>query len=135
MNFTQTQITKILDEIEYTNKVTLAVGDNRIHNTAGILSLKDLLNLIRNSQMMISNDSGPMHLAFALGTTTIGLFGPCNPIHYNIPDSAIIFYKQILCSPCVHNSLRAPCKGNNRCMKEICVEEVFEKALILLESV
>ena len=73
---------------------------------------------------MISNDTGPMHIAFAVNTKTIALFGPCSPLQYGDIHAVEIFYKHVHCSPCVHKYLRPPCHGDNICMKNISAGEV-----------
>jgi len=93
-------------------------------NTAGKLSLSELIFLISKAALMISNDTGPMHIAFAVNTKTIALFGPCSPLQYGGFHAGEIFYKKVHCSPCVHKYLRPPCHGDNICMKSISAEEV-----------
>jgi len=109
-------------------------GENpaRVVNTAGRLTIKDLAALIRNSILMITNDSGPMHLAFALKKTTIALFGPCSPLEYSSQPNVFYLYKNVYCSPCVHHFSISPCKGDNQCMKLIGVDEVLQKVRSIL---
>ena len=42
-------------------------------------NLRELARLLRNAQLVIGGDTGPLHLAAALGTPVIGLYGPTNP--------------------------------------------------------
>ena len=56
----------------------LASGGNTL-NAAGMLNLEELAQVCRESRLVISNDSGPMHLAAAIGTPVVGFFGPEHP--------------------------------------------------------
>jgi ADP-heptose:LPS heptosyltransferase len=107
-------------------------------NTSGQLSLAELLGLIQNAKLMITNDTGPMHMAFAIGTPTISLFGPCSPQQYGSQSLGIknnvSFYKKLYCSPCVHDFIVPPCKGDNQCMKKIMVNEVFLQVKKIIDS-
>jgi ADP-heptose:LPS heptosyltransferase len=96
----------------------------RIINSAGKLSLAELIFLIAHAGVMITNDTGPMHIAFAMNTKTITLFGPCSPAQYGRSGNVTTLYKQVHCSPCVHKYVIPPCKGDNICMKNITVAEV-----------
>ena len=123
------------EEKNYVDSIFNAVREDhhfKVINTAGMLSFEELIFLIQKSCLMITNDSGPMHIAFALEKKTIALFGPCSPIEYSTQQNVHFIYKNIYCSPCVHHFSISPCNGNNQCMKLIATEEVFsivEKAL------
>jgi lipopolysaccharide heptosyltransferase II len=109
----------------------------RVFNVAGKFSLAELCALLQRSALLITNDSGPLHLAEALATPTVSFFGPETPLLYGpTGDNQVVFYKGIYCSPClnVHNQKQAPCKGNNVCMKLIDPEEVFASIRMLLQG-
>lgn len=109
----------------------------RVFNGAGHVSLGGLIALIRRASLLITNDSGPMHIALSLATPTVGLFGPVDPDHYastNTSGTSIFLYHRIYCSPCVHHFEEAPCRGDNICMKQISVAEVLEAARTLLRD-
>ena len=96
-----------------------ASGD-RVFNLAGQLSLGGLFALLEGAACMITNDTGPMHMAWALDTPTVCLFGPVDPRHYAWQGSGVeVIYKRIYCSPCVYEVDEPPCHGNNVCMKLI----------------
>jgi ADP-heptose:LPS heptosyltransferase len=97
----------------------------RVFNTAGLFSLYELFSLIENSELVITNDTGPMHISFAYSRPTISLFGPASPSQYGQNPNSFGIYKNIYCSPCVHDFLTPPCHGDNQCMKKITVEEVL----------
>ena len=95
-------------------------------NLAGKLSLGGLLALLEKAKCLVTNDTGPMHMAQALGTPTVCLFGPVDPAHYGRSAPGIeILYHRIYCSPCLHEVDEPPCHGNNVCMQRITVEEVL----------
>jgi len=118
---------------------SLVGSDNqgRVLNVAGKFSLPELCGLFRTSELLITNDSGPLHLAEALAVPTVSFFGPETPLLYGpTGDSHVVFYKGIYCSPClnVHNQKKAPCNGNNVCMKLISPDEVFASTKMLLRG-
>ncbi len=121
-------------EANYTNLIQSDLSNYKnVISVAGKTSIPELISLIRHSQFMITNDTGPMHIAYACETPTISLFGPCSPKQYGFFDNSVIVYKPVYCSPCVHDFEIPPCKGNNTCMKLIEVEEVYQHALKLIQ--
>jgi len=100
-----------------------------IINTASKLSLLELITLIEIADIVITNDTGPMHIAFAQNKKTIALFGPCTPEQYGFSgENTHAIYKNLYCSPCVHDFLKSPCNGNNKCMEAIIVDDVIDIA-------
>lgn len=70
-------------------------------NVAGRTTLRQLVALLRRASLVIANDSGPMHIAAALGRPLVTMFGPTNPIRtgpYRRLDSVVRV--EIPCSPC-----------------------------------
>lgn len=105
-------------------------------NMAGEVSLEAVMALIERAKLMITNDSGLYHIAVSFATPVISLWGPASPEHYADAASGdnIIFYsKEIYCSPCVHITDFASCRGNNVCMKYISPKEVYQKACGILK--
>ncbi|MFC1769003.1 glycosyltransferase family 9 protein [Nanoarchaeota archaeon] len=101
-------------------------------NTCGKFNLIQTFDLIERMSLFIGNDSGPMHIGAAMGTKTIGLFGPNLPIRFG-PVGGTGIYKGELCmySPCinVHKGEVPNCyyKGEQyqKCMKNISVDDVL----------
>ncbi|MBL7917582.1 MAG: glycosyltransferase family 9 protein [Bacteroidia bacterium] len=112
-------------EKEYTHSITQNIKSNRVINTAGETSIDELIALIKNADLVITNDTGPMHISFACKTPTVCLFGPCSPSQYGSAENASIIYKNVYCSPCVHDFNIPPCGGDNVCMKLIELDEVL----------
>ncbi len=96
---------------------------------SGQLPLTTLAALQKKMALFITNDTGPMHLAFAMKTPTIALFGPTDPRlcgpHQAQP--AIVIQKKKTCSPCLMKKCSEPF-----CLLQIGVDEVYQKALELL---
>ena len=92
----------------------------------GKTSLRELCAIINLSTITISNDNGVAHISSALNKPTLVLFGPSNPKwFYPYNSKSAYIYKNYKCSPC---GIKTSCK-DNKCMKEIKVEEVFEYIL------
>lgn len=119
------------DEPYVNSFLTLLNDKGRVLNLAGKTNIGELAALISKSNLIISNDSGPLHIAESLNRPTVSFFGPETPIRYGPRDVNMhtIFYGNIYCSPCinVYNQKTAPCKGKNVCMDTIDTKEVFEK--------
>jgi ADP-heptose:LPS heptosyltransferase len=100
---------------------------SRVTNTAGQLTLGELLALLEGAACVLTNDTGPMHMAIALQRPTVCLFGPANPEHYgqDLPNVEI-FYARVFCSPCLYEADEPPCDGDNVCMQRILPESVIE---------
>lgn len=113
------------NEAEYVAELHSNFKDENIINTAGKTSFDQLISLIQNAEFVITNDTGPMHLAAACGVKTVALFGPCSPNQYGAINNVIPVYQNLYCSPCVHEFDIPPCLGDNQCMKQIQVEKVI----------
>lgn len=100
-------------------------------NTAGRFTLGETAALLKRCQLLIANDSGPLHLGAAIGIPTIGLFGPTTPdqfFPYRQPLHRYI-YKKLSCSPCYRFGggiwQYLPRCSKAYCMEAIEVEEVL----------
>ena len=109
---------------------------NRVRNLAGKLSLRQLAEVISGGVLLISNDSGPLHMAAALGVPVVGLYGPETPLRYGpLTAQKRVFYRGLWCSPCMSldNAKTVNCVNGQACMRGIGVEEVFAGVVELLE--
>jgi ADP-heptose:LPS heptosyltransferase len=120
-------------EAAYTEQVralSAAAPGAPIVQLAGRLSVGELAALLARALGVVSNDSGPMHLAAALGAPTIGLFGPETPVMYApLGREVRALYRPTPCSPCinVHDNKVASCiYGRPECLVNITVDEVHE---------
>ena len=128
-----------LEDKEYTDSIYDALGEktkNNVINTAGIFNLAQFITLVSNFSFIITNDSGPLHLAVMLGIPTISIWGPGTPLLYGARDRVKHkeFYSEVDCSPCMY-IYRTPagifCNNEAFCLKRVKPEEVIEYALRL----
>jgi heptosyltransferase-2 len=98
---------------------------------AGRTDLKEAIALISGCGLFLSNDSGLMHVAGALGVPTVAIFGSTNPAATSpVGDQSIVIHREVPCSPC----LKPVCPTDFRCMEMIGVDEVYEAARKLLNG-
>jgi len=96
---------------------------SNIHNWCGNTSLDEAIALIGMSKAVVSNDSGLMHIAAALQTPQVAIFGSSDPAHTPpLSDKAKIIWLNLPCSPC-HK--RACPLGHLKCLKDILPEQVL----------
>ncbi len=116
-------------------KVIKKIKDKKkIINLAGKITIRQLFYLVKRCKIVISNDTGTMHIAAAQGVKTIGLFGPNIPLRFGpLNKKSKSIYKGRFCrySPCinVHKGEVPDCyykgKSYQKCMKEIKVEDIL----------
>src|ERR1051325_2412908 len=102
-------------------------GSKRAISLAGQTTLRELLVLYCLADVLVTNDSGPVHFAMLTPLHVVTLFGPETPALYaaRSPRNTVL-YAGLACSPCVnaYNNRQTPCR-NNLCLQEISVDEVF----------
>jgi lipopolysaccharide heptosyltransferase II len=98
-------------------------------NLAGRTSWRDLAQLLRDARLFLTNDSGPMHLAVALRTPTVALFGPTSPNRTGPypPDSALVLRHIVPCSPCYLK--KCPPEYEFQCMRGLTPDRAFSSIL------
>jgi heptosyltransferase-3 len=100
-------------------------------NLAGKTTLKQLAALSDRSKLFIGVDTAPMHIAAAVGTPVLALFGPSGEFNWGPwGQGHVVIKKDWDCRPCGKDG----CRGSkrSRCLEEISEEEVLERALELL---
>lgn len=98
---------------------------------SGKTNLKEAIALIVSCDLFISNDSGLMHIAGALGVPTVAIFGSTNPAATSpIGKNSVVVHHDVSCGPC----LKPVCPTDFRCMKLITVAEVCEAAGKLMDA-
>jgi lipopolysaccharide heptosyltransferase II len=98
-----------------------------ITDLTGQTSLPELVGLLAQSDVVVTGDSGPMHIACAVRTPVVALHGPTDPGQSGptAPD-ALVLRHDLACSPCYDSSATAECRfGNPVCMKQITPGMVF----------
>ncbi|PIP19908.1 MAG: hypothetical protein COT38_02645 [Candidatus Omnitrophica bacterium CG08_land_8_20_14_0_20_41_16] len=104
------------------NTLIKMVKNTKIINACAKTTVNQLVCLIKRCAVYISADSSPLHIAAAVKTPIIALFGPTEPIRHMPPaKDFVIIRKELPCSPCYKPKCR-----HRRCMNMITVEEVLQ---------
>lgn len=105
-------------------------------NLAGLTSLPETAAVIQRSSLLLSGDSGVLHIAVGLGVPTVSLFGPGNVKKWAPRgERHIVINKELPCSPCTVFGTTPPCPNKTRCISDINVDEVVNAVTMLLTSV
>jgi len=107
-------------------------------NLCGKLGLELSCALVALSDLVITNDGGPLHIAQALHKKSVAFFGPVDENVYGAyPNSGnvIIFSSSVDCRPCYKGFKFRGCAHNKRCLSEIDVDQVFLKVKALIGEV
>ena len=97
----------------------------RVVNLIGRTDLRLLAGVLERCQAFVSNDSGAMHLAAAVGVPVVAIFGPTDErVTAPLGDHEVLV-EPVFCRPCMLRD----CPIDHRCMKRITVERVFDAAL------
>jgi len=118
-------------DIKYVNEVMEALPQV-VLNLAGKLNIEELLTLLSSCNLLISNDSGPLHLASLVDIPTVSFFGPETPSLYGpLGNKNKVFFQEVACSPCirVRDMKRIRCDKDIICLRSILVSEVSEYIL------
>lgn len=102
-------------------------------NLAGKSTIPELIGILAKADLVITNDTGPAHVAAALRVPTLTIFGPTNEFE-TAPlgvRSELIRAEGIDCARCMHRD----CPIDHRCMTQISVEAVAQKSFSLLEQI
>ncbi len=100
----------------------------RAVDACGRLTLRQAAVLIRRAMLLVTNDSAPLHLASAMGTPVVALFGPTIPEFGFGPiaaDDATLGVTGLVCRPCSDHGPPACPLGHHRCMKDLHVATVL----------
>lgn len=116
---------------DYQDAKSITTKNEQFTYLAPETNLKQLAALISKCNLIIANDSGPMHLAAAIGIPTLGLFGPTDPKKHGpySEKSDYVIKSDLHCIIC--NKLFCP--YNKECFNEMDVSEVVNKSLMLLK--
>ena len=104
-------------------------------NLAGRTSIPETAAIIQRARLLVSGDSGILHIAVGLGTPTVSLFGPGIAKKWAPRgDHHVVINKCLPCSPCTRFGTTPRCPINARCMSDISVSEVVAAVDKLLEE-
>lgn len=102
-------------------------------NLAGKTNLAETAAVLARSVLLISGDSGVLHIGVGLGVPTVSLFGPGIAQKWGPRGfQDIVLNKQLFCSPCTRFGTTSPCPRGVRCLREITPQEVVRAALSLV---
>ena len=99
------------------------VGSGTLLNLTGKTSLRELIGLISECDVFLGNDSGPMHIAYAVGTPVVALFGSTDPdLTGPLGKGDSVLRADLECSPCFERTCR---KNELQCMNGISSDDVY----------
>ncbi len=108
------------------------LNGHRVTNYAGATSLAEFIDLVSECEIFLTNDSGAMHIASALGVPTVAVFGSTDDVATGpTGEFARVVREPVECSPC----LLRQCPIDHRCMSRVGAARVAAEALDLLEGV
>ncbi|WP_093882297.1 lipopolysaccharide heptosyltransferase II [Syntrophus gentianae] len=115
---------KAIEEVQGSSSFSLL-------DLAGKTSLREAIVLMSRCGLFVSNDSGLMHVAGALGVPTVAIFGSTNPVTTSPSGKRTIVVRgKADCSPC----LKKVCPTDFQCMKSIGVEDVYRAARTMMKA-
>jgi heptosyltransferase-2 len=121
--------TVIAEEIR---RVLGSVADSQMKAYAGRTSLRELAALISECDVLVTNDSGPMHIGYAVGTPLVAIFGSTSPeLTGPVGSGSRVIRKGLECAPCFERTCRT---GTLKCMDLVTSHEVFESLKSLVKS-
>ena len=117
-----------IQEMELIHEIRKSMKNPSLEATG--FSLQKLSALLSKSDVVVTNDSGPMHVAAAMETPVVALFGPTDPRRTGpFTKNCLVIHSDLECMPC----FRKPCSQKSfKCMESITVEDVFEGVKKLL---
>jgi heptosyltransferase-1/heptosyltransferase-2 len=107
------------------------VRGGRVMNLAGKTDLATMVALLARTRLLVANDSGPLHVATALGVPAVALYGPTDPAFVG-PHGQMenVLRHEVECFPCRNREC-----SHHSCMNGLTVERVWEKTQTLLPTI
>jgi len=125
------------EDVKLCEEIKNKVNSRLILNAAGKLTFLQSAELIGRCRLLVTNDSAPMHLAVAMKTTVVAIFGATIPEFGFAPYGdfdVVIETKGLTCRPCsIHGGNKCPVKTFD-CMYNIKVDDVYDNAVRLLKN-
>lgn len=125
-----------MGEVELVRRVTEGLGGDAIP-LAGKTTLTELAAVLERCRLVVGPDSGPLHLAVAVGTPSAHLYGPADPRRfgpYGDPARHRVISSSWPCSPCGQLAFSEAELKLHRCISHISVDQVVEVASTLLQT-
>ena len=103
------------------------ISENSVIDLSGKLSLKETGALLSRAKFLVTNDSGPFHIARGVSCRTYVIFGPTSPKMFEFAENEILVYnRDVRCSPCsLHGDKDCP-KKHFKCMEELSYKYIFD---------
>ena len=115
------------EDVEDLESIRESLGPGHCENQAGKLSLKQSGALLSMARFVVTNDSGPFHMARAGGRPVFVIFGPTDPGMFTFNPTETLIYSGEPCAPCsLHGDNQCP-QGHFRCMLNLTPEIVFNR--------
>lgn len=124
-------------DLSLARRIESAATSPRVVSVAGALSLVESMALIQHCNALVANDTAPVHMASAMGTPTVALFGPTLPsfgFAPRAPRSRVLERSGLSCRPCTVYGSRTCPVGTLECLTSITVEEVHAAVLEIVGS-
>jgi ADP-heptose:LPS heptosyltransferase len=117
------------EEINIANDL-IDMARSKVINAVGETTIMQLAALLKRCKVFVTSDSAPMHIASAMGTSFVALFGPTDSRrHFEPTERGVVIHKKVNCGPCY----KSDCK-KVLCMERISVDEVFKAVMEKLED-
>ncbi len=114
--------------------IVAAAPAGRVLDATGKLPLLASAELIRRAAVLVTNDSSPEHMASAVGTPTVAIFGPTIPgfgFGPLAPKAVVVQHEAMPCRPCHHHGPATCPLGHFKCMRELTAARVRDAVLAL----
>ena len=125
----RTIVTEVLSKLSGLNPTHASAA----LDLSGTTTLGQLGAVLRQCHLFVGNDAGPMHLATAVGTPVVAIFGPTDPALCGpLGAESVTVYKKLTCSPCFANGRMTVDCTEYRCMEAVSVDDVWQRVRALL---
>lgn len=124
------------NEIEWNSEIEKNSAPGSVLNLTGKTGMDELMSLIKDLKLFITNDSGPMHIAAAFGVPVAAVFGPTTRELGFFPygKNNLVLEEELACRPCaLHGSRECP-RGHFLCMRMITPDKVLAAAKQILSK-
>jgi heptosyltransferase-2 len=124
------------EDVSLANSI-VASAPGKAVSAAGALSLRGSAALIQRAAVLVTNDSAPLHLATAVGTPIVALFGPTVPefgFGPRRPGDVALGMADLPCRPCSKHGPQTCPLGHHRCMRDLSVETVRKAVAAMLSA-
>jgi len=112
-------------ELERCNQVAEGIGSPNVVNTAGMYEIDNVVALVKKVKLIVCSNTGMLHIAACVGTKTLGLHGPTNPVKWgSYAKNSVLIQSDKFCSPCLYIGHDYGCQEPT-CMSHISVDDVF----------